>query len=139
MVLGRYCAMNVSHEARFAAEITTDAAEQKLPADAYTHKPFIWGGGIECSFVPHLNVDQFEWTQHNRFWRDDFRRAREQLGLQALRYSLPWHQIESQRGIFDWSKADERIQYAKELGLDLYLDVMHFGTPLWLKQAAGDP
>ena len=36
-------------------------------------KKFAWGAGIECSFIPHLNVDQFEWTQHNRFWRDDFK------------------------------------------------------------------
>ena len=33
---------------------------------------FIWGSGVECSFIPHLNVDQFEWTQHDRFWREDF-------------------------------------------------------------------
>src|SRR5262245_64058496 len=33
----------------------------------------------ESSFIPHLNVDQFAWTQHNRFWKDDFRRAREEI------------------------------------------------------------
>ena len=27
----------------------------------------------------------------------------------------------------------------EKLGIDLLLDVMHFGTPLWLKQAVGDP
>jgi glycosyltransferase involved in cell wall biosynthesis len=35
--------------------------------------------------------------------------------------------------------ADERIEYCHSLGLDLFMDVMHFGTPTWLKQAAGDP
>ncbi|HEY7118916.1 MAG TPA: family 1 glycosylhydrolase [Tepidisphaeraceae bacterium] len=102
-------------------------------------KKFVWGAGIECSFIPHLNVDQFDWTQHNRFWRDDFNLARQELGIQTLRYALPWHKIEPEPGEFDWTIADERIHAAREMGIELYLDVMHFGTPLWLKQAAGDP
>src|SRR3954468_2111827 len=100
---------------------------------------FVWGSGLECSFIPHLNVDQFDWTQHNRFWREDFKLAKEQLGINTLRYALPWHKIEPERGKFDWSIADERVEAASKMGLDLYMDVMHFGTPLWLKQAAGDP
>ena len=62
---------------------------------------FIWGAGVECSFLPHLGVDQFNWTQHNRFWREDLRRAREELGISHLRYAFPWHEIESTRGEFD--------------------------------------
>jgi hypothetical protein len=23
---------------------------------------FVWGSGIECSFLPHINVDQYHWT-----------------------------------------------------------------------------
>src|SRR4051812_2104884 len=75
-------------------------------------RAFVWGAGIECSFIPHLKVDQFEWTQHDRFWRDDFRLAAEQLGLSALRYALPWHKIEQGPGVFDWALADERIAFA---------------------------
>ncbi len=52
---------------------------------------------------------------------------------------LPWHRIEPASGKFDWSMADERIDFLCELGLAPVLDVMHFGTPLWLKQAVGDP
>src|SRR5579862_2317717 len=96
---------------------------------------FVWGAGIECSFLPHLNVDQFQWTQHDRFWREDFRRAKDELGIGALRYAFPWHIIERERGKFDWSVCDERMDLINELGIDLFLDVMHFGTPLWLKQA----
>lgn len=109
------------------------AASRQLPITQ-----FIWGAGVECSFVPHLNVDQFEWTQHNRFWKDDFRRAREELGVSHLRYSFPWHLIETKRGHFDWSMADERMEFCEQIGIKLLLDVMHFGTPLWLKQAVGD-
>src|SRR3954447_22725962 len=94
---------------------------------------FVWGAGVECSFLPHLNVDQFQWTQHDRFWREDLRRAKEEPGISALRYAFPWHVIERERGKFDWSVCDERMDLFNELKIDLFLDVMHFGTPLWLK------
>ena len=100
---------------------------------------FIFGSGIECSFLPHINVDQFRWTQHDKFWREDLRRARDELGIAHLRYALPWHVLEPQRGTFDWSYGDERIAEFDKLGIEPLLDVMHFGTPLWLKQAVGDP
>jgi beta-glucosidase/6-phospho-beta-glucosidase/beta-galactosidase len=100
---------------------------------------FVFGSGIECSFLPHINVDQFRWTQHDRFWREDLRRAREELGIKHLRYAFPWHELEPQRGKFNWAFSDERIAEFDRLGIDLMLDVMHFGTPLWLKQAVGDP
>src|ERR1700759_3390496 len=86
---------------------------------------FVWGAGIECSFLPHLNVDQFEWTQHDKFWREDFRLAKNDLGVSHLRYAMPWHKLEPSRGRFDWSCADERVEEAQKLGLDLMLDVMH--------------
>jgi beta-glucosidase len=127
------------------ADNRQDVRERALNRDIQSHPaatvntPFVWGAGIECSFIPHLNVDQFEWTQHNNFWRDDFARARNDLGLTALRYALPWHQLEPQRGQFDWSLSDERIEECEKIGLELYLDVMHFGAPTWLPQAAGDP
>src|SRR5687767_12876711 len=110
------------------------AAVQSLPVCQ-----FIWGAGIECSFLPHLNVDQFQWTQHDRFWREDLRRTREEAGITHLRYAFPWHVLEPQRGKFDWSYSDERIEAFQKLGIEPLLDVMHFGTPLWLKQAVGDP
>ncbi|HEX8323149.1 MAG TPA: family 1 glycosylhydrolase, partial [Tepidisphaeraceae bacterium] len=122
---------------------TTPSAVTGTEADATASKaiaaPFAWGVGIECSFLPHIDVDQFEWTQHNRFWREDLKRVREDLGVTTLRYALPWHQIEKEPGVFDWTMADERVDYCRELGIDLMMDVMHFGTPKWLPQAVGDP
>ena len=108
-------------------------------AGALPFHQFVWGAGVECSFLPHLNVDQFAWTQHDRFWKDDIRRAREELGITHLRYTFPWHVLEPSRRKFDWSYADERVAEFQKLGIHLLLDVMHFGTPLWLKQAVGDP
>ena len=130
-----------------SAEVTTNRQVNPTPArgsasrgiEGLPFRHFVWGAGIECSFLPHLNVDQYEWTQHNRFWRDDLKRAREELGITHLRYALPWHKLEPQRGTFDWAMADERISEMHRLGIAPFMDVMHFGTPLWLKQAVGDP
>ena len=115
------------------------AAGAGVDVHSLPFKQFVWGAGIECSFLPHLNVDQYEWTQHNRFWREDLRRAKDELGVSHLRYAFPWHVLEPTRGAFDWSYADERMAEFRKLGIDLMLDVMHFGTPLWLRQAVGDP
>jgi len=115
------------------------ASSGELLIEAIPFKQFVWGAGIECSFIPHLKVDQFEWTQHERFWREDLKRAAEELGVKHLRYALPWHKLEIEPGKFNWDYADERVAEFSRLGLHPLMDVMHFGTPLWLKQAVGDP
>lgn len=120
-------------------ESAQSAAQPGSDVESLPFKEFVWGSGIECSFLPHINVDQFKWTQHDRFWRDDLKRAREELGIKYLRYAFPWHELEPQKGQFKWDYSDERIAECERLGIDLLLDVMHFGTPLWLKQAVGDP
>src|SRR5439155_23674884 len=113
-------------------------ASPALPeANQLPFSSFVWGTGVECTFLPHLNVDQLEWTQHARFWRDDLKRACAELGLTHLRYALPWHKLEPEPGKFDFSYSDERLEEFARLGITPILDVMHFGTPLWLKQAVG--
>src|SRR5881394_1603150 len=121
------------------ASSQTAATGAPASLDSLPFKEFIWGAGIECSFLPHLNVDQFQWTQHNRFWREDLKLAKEELGIKHLRYALPWHVLEPERGKFNWQMADERLAEFEKLGIAPLMDVMHFGTPLWLKQAVGDP
>src|SRR5208282_3202397 len=80
-----------------------------LSLDSLPLPQFIWGAGIECSFLPHLDVDQFQWTQHEQFWKEDFRLAREEIRSQHLRYAFPWHVLEKEPGRFDWSSPDPRI------------------------------
>src|SRR4051812_23698935 len=121
------------------AAASARASGATASVDSLPFKEFVWGAGIECSFLPHLNVDQFQWTQHNRFWREDLKLAKQELGINHLRYALPWHVLEPNRGEFNWQMADERLAEFEKLGITPLLDVMHFGTPLWLKQAVGDP
>src|SRR5690348_14806446 len=88
---------------------------------------FRWAVGVESSWIPHLGINQFEWTQHDKFWREDLQRVANELSCKWLRYSIPWHIVEPERGVFDWKWSDERFQFARELGLNLILDLVHFG------------
>ncbi len=115
-------------------DVQSDSGLERLP---FTE--FVWGAGIECSFIPHLNVDQFQWTQHDRFWKEDFKRAADDLHIKYLRYAFPWHVLESEPGKFDFSYSDQRLEEMEKLGIEPLLDVMHFGTPTWLSQSVGDP
>src|ERR1041385_5211881 len=112
-----------------SASSQTDRAPAPASLDSLPFQQFVWGAGIECSFLPHLDVDQFQWTQHNRYWREDLKLAREELGIKYLRYALPWHVLEPEPGKFNWQMADERLAEFAKLGITPLLDVMHFGTP----------
>ena len=99
---------------------------------------FRWATGLECSFIPHLGIDQYRWTQHDRFWRTDFALIANDLGCRWLRYALPWHEIESQPGKFDWRWFDERLDLFEQLGIVPLVDLAHFGVPTWLPDAFAD-
>ena len=100
---------------------------------------FRWSTGVECSFIPHLGIDQYKWTQHDRFWRQDFELIGRDLGCKWLRYALPWHEIERRPGQYDWAWFDARLALFEELGIHLMLDLAHFGVPTWLPDAFADP
>ncbi len=102
------------------------------------HSDFRWATGIECSFIPHLGIDQYRWTQHDRFWRADFELIANDLGCRWLRYALPWHEIERQPGQFDWRWFDERLDLFERLGITPMVDLAHFGVPTWLPDAFAD-
>src|ERR1041384_5997312 len=114
-----------AHPARLqpARQEQEEARQDELAGLPYAQ--FLWGAGIECSFLPHLNVDQFQWTQHDRFWRDDFKRAREELGITNLRYAFPWHVLEPEAGKFDFSYSDQRMEQLQKLRIHVPLHPHH--------------
>jgi beta-glucosidase len=109
-----------------------DKAEDSL------RQPFRWVAGLEGSIIPHLNIDQYRWTQHDQFWRQDFEIAALSLKCHWLRYSVPWSTLQPQPGLWDWSWCDDRFEAAAALGIRLIVDLVHFGVPTWLPDAFGD-
>lgn len=105
---------------------------------------FIWASGIENTFIPQERpglraMDEYELMGHYDHWREDLALARE-LGLQAMRWGIPWYRVEPQRGHFDWSWTDQVIPYmVEELGITPLIDLMHYGCPFWLKREFASP
>ncbi len=100
---------------------------------------FVWASGIEDTFVPQVRpgerpLEEYELMGHYQHWRTDLALARE-LGLDALRWGVPWYRVEPRAGQFDWSWTDQVIPYlVEELGVTPIIDLMHYGCPFWLER-----
>lgn len=87
--------------------------------------------GLECS--THLNrqgrrLDVLESTRHSCFAREDCARLRD-VGIRTVRSAARWHLIERVPGNYDFSSLDWQLEAADSHGLELLLDVLHFGVP----------
>ncbi len=105
---------------------------------------FIWASGIENTFIPQSRpgyrpLEEYELMGHYDNWREDLALA-PKLGLQAIRWGVPWYRVEPEQGRFDWSWTDQVIPYlVEELGITPILDLMHYGCPFWLKREFASP
>jgi beta-glucosidase len=105
---------------------------------------FRWCTGIEDTFVPQTRpgmrpLDEYDLMGHYEHWRDDLALA-QACGAQMIRWGIPWYRVEPEQGRFDWTWTDQVIPYiTDELGLQPILDLMHYGTPLWLMHSFVDP
>lgn len=105
---------------------------------------FIWASGIENSFVPqtrpgHRALDEYHLMGHYEHWREDLALAKG-LGLQAMRWGVPWYRVEPLPGEFDWRWTDQVIPYiVEELGITPIIDLMHYGCPFWLRNEFVNP
>jgi beta-glucosidase len=49
-----------------------------------------------------------------------------------VRWGVPWYLLEPAPGEFRWDWLDRVVDRLEELGLTCLVDLMHYGTPLWL-------
>ena len=100
-------------------------------------RDFRWAVGIENTFVPHTRsghrrLDEYELMDHYRLWRQDIDLAAD-LGVDSIRYGIPWYRVNPSPGVYDWSWTDEVLEHlVVNRGLTPIVDLMHYGTPLWL-------
>lgn len=97
---------------------------------------FRFAVGIEDTFVPQTAIgrralDEYALTQHYERWSSDLELARA-TGATAMRYGIPWYLVNPERGRFTWSWLDRVVDKLDELGIEAIVDLMHYGTPLWL-------
>jgi beta-glucosidase len=92
--------------------------------------------GVEDTFVPQERageraIDEYALTGHYEHWESDLGLARD-AGAELLRWGVPWYRVEPSCGAWEWSWLDRVIDRFAELNLRPVLDLMHYGTPLWL-------
>lgn len=105
---------------------------------------FYWAVGIENTFIPQEKagfraLEEYELTQHYQLWQADLDRAAE-LGVSHIRWGVPWYRVNPQPERFEWGWVDEVLDYlVNHKGLTPIIDLMHYGTPLWIEQSFLDP
>lgn len=99
--------------------------------------------GVEDTFVPQERageraLDEYTLTEHDTRWHADLGLASE-AGADLLRWGIPWYRIEPGPGSWEWSWLDRVMDRFAELGLRPIVDLMHYGTPLWLQREFANP
>lgn len=102
-----------------------------------------FGLGIENTFVPQSApgerpIDEYKLTEHYERWHDDLGLA-SQVGADFMRWGIPWHRVNPERGVWDWSWTDRVMARFGELGLRPIVDLLHYGTPLWIDRQFLNP
>lgn len=103
---------------------------------------FYWGIGIEnCWMAEHTEqnrpskrlLDVYLLMQHYTMWREDLDKAAE-LGVKAIRYSVPWYRANPRPGVYDWSWISQPLDYmVHKLNIIPVIDLIHYGTPTWME------
>ncbi len=109
---------------------------RRIPHGQFTDGTFRLGVGIEDTFIAHTalgrrSLDEYELTQHYARWAEDLDLVA-RSGARTIRYGLPWYRLNPEPGRFVWSWADRVIDRLCELGLEVIVDLVHYGTPTWL-------
>ncbi len=89
-------------------------------------------GGFEGSThrQPPANehLDMISATKHDKFVLKDYQRL-QGLGINTARDSLRWHLIEKSKDNYDWSSVLPMLASARQTGMQVIWDLMHFGWP----------
>lgn len=99
--------------------------------------------GIEDTFVPQgapgeRPIDEYELTEHYERVRDDLSLARD-VGASHVRWGIPWYRVQPEVGTWDFAWVDQAMDRFAQLGLTPVVDLMHYGTPLWMERQFANP
>lgn len=108
-------------------------------ADWSAAAPFRFAVGIEDTFIAderpgRRKLDEYELTQHYSSWEEDLALVAAS-GADTLRWGIPWYRVEAEPGVLRWDWVDKVVDRIGELGLTCVVDLMHYGTPLWLENS----
>jgi hypothetical protein len=100
---------------------------------------WVWASGEEASdpLVHHPGPDgELRTTRVDELGRCGHYDRMEQdcadvaaAGATVLRYGMPWQRTEVEPGVYDWSLWDRALAAAEAAGLEVVVDLCHFGLP----------
>jgi beta-glucosidase len=105
---------------------------------------FEWAVGIEDTFVGQPSgrsgriLDEYELIDHYRRWQTDVDLIAS-LGVRTMRYGVPWYRLNPAAGSWDWSWTDRVFEHLDRRGIAPIVDLVHYGTPLWLRGSFVSP
>jgi len=109
--------------------------------------PFYWGVGIENCWMVQTDpkkdgqrrlLDVYLQMQHYEHWKQDLQLAKD-VGVNCIRYSVPWYKAEPKLGVYDWSWIDKPIDnLVNKLKIIPIMDLIHYGTPAWMEDGVTD-
>jgi beta-glucosidase/6-phospho-beta-glucosidase/beta-galactosidase len=88
-------------------------------------------GGFECSthrLRSGRRLDVIHASQHDRFAREDYERL-VAAGIRTARDGVRWHLIETSPGTYDFSSLRPMVIAAREAGVEILWDLLHYGWP----------
>lgn len=99
--------------------------------------------GIEDTFVPQSRagerpIDEYELTDHYEQVETDLALA-EEVGAEMVRWGVPWYRVAPTPDTWDWSWVDRAMDGFRATGLRPIVDLLHYGTPLWLDDQFANP
>lgn len=105
---------------------------------------FLWAVGIEDTFITEPSartgrtLDEYELTGHYERWDSDLA-LMAGLGVPCARYGVPWHRLQPEPGVWDWSFIDRALERMLALNIDPIVDLVHYGLPPWIDRAFLNP
>jgi beta-glucosidase len=103
-----------------------------------------WAVGIEDTFIGQPSgrrgrvLDEYELIDHYAQWRNDLERLAS-LGVRTIRYGVPWYRVNPEVDRWDFGWTDAVVDHLSRLGIRPIFDLVHYGTPLWLRRSFVDP
>lgn len=118
------------------------------PEEYQMLKPdFYFGVGIEntwlAEFPPNIRpgkrlLDEYLHMGHYDQWEHDLTLAKS-LGINAIRYSVPWYLSNPKPGKYDWSWISKPVEWLVARQIIPIMDLLHYGTPLWMDNGFLNP
>lgn len=95
--------------------------------------------GFESTHIFGSGRDVLQTTRHTEFFCEDLGLV-QSCGLGTMRYSAPWHTIERESGVYDWTWLDKSLNCLRGRGIEPILDPLHHTSfPEWMKGGFANP